>query len=375
MWGLPSFALKYISPSIGSATTYLTIALAGAYFILSTNKKGIMWPFLILGLTYFTIAGLNYSGMGEDFILMGEGDREYFMNFLKFVLIVIFLAPLARQTKIKELFIILIFGALSVVLHSTIFTEIDVHFGRSYGRFSGFYLNPNDAATICLAGFALSYGIKNSKLKLLGQLIFSFAGLLTLSRTFFAIWVLINLLGFIQNKKNFYAPAIGIGALVLILSFGGEELGLQTSRFEALSSIFDSKQEVRTKTIGHDSRDETWATYYDIIMEKPFFGNGYKKLQGGYFHLYAGVHNTYLMVIGESGVIPFLILISIIGSLIFNGFLQFKIKPEFSFLSIAIAIALLVSHNYFERFPDIFLSLFLYSKIVEKIQQERSILK
>ncbi|TAI48575.1 O-antigen ligase family protein [Flagellimonas allohymeniacidonis] len=366
LWGFPTFALFYISPAMGSATSYLTIALAMVYYILNKDKKGLMWPFIILGLTYYTLAGLNYTGVS---------DREFFTNFIKFILIVVCCADLARKTTLNEIYVILIFGALSVVCHSVFFANIDAHFGSNYGRFSGFYLNPNYAAIICLSGFSISYGIKNSKLKLLGQLVFSFAGLLTLSRYFFSIWILMNLLGMVKSKKNMVTPAIGVAVLVLILTFGGEGLKLNTSRFEALNSLFDSEEQVHTETINRDSRADTWATYYDIILDKPFLGNGYRKLQGRHFGLWAGVHNTYLMVIGEAGIIPFLVLIWIIGTLFIKGVFYYNSEPEYFFLNIVVVTSLLVGHTYFEKFSNIFFTLFLYARLIEFKRNESGVQK
>ena len=194
MWGVPTFALNYINPTLGAITSYLTIALALLYYILHPYKKEFMWPFIILGITYYSIAGLNYT---DNYMM-----QDYFPNFIKFILIVICLAEIARKTTLKELYIILIFGALSIVFHAMFFSSVDAHFGSTYGRYSGFYLNPNYASIMCLFGFAISYSIKNQKLKLLGQLVFSFAGLLTLSRAFIAIWLLMNLMGVYKDQKK-----------------------------------------------------------------------------------------------------------------------------------------------------------------------------
>ncbi|TXN35973.1 hypothetical protein FVB32_15545 [Flagellimonas hymeniacidonis] len=361
LWGFPTFALFYISPALGSATSYLTLLLLMVYYVLLKEKKGVMIPFILLGLGYYLLSGLNYTE---------PSSREFFVNFIKFIIVVICGSELARNTTSKEMYVILIFGTLSVVFHSVFFPTVDAHFGSTFGRFSGFYLNPNYAAIMCLCGFGLSFGIKETKLRLIGQLVFSFAGLLTLSRYFISIWVLMNVLGIIHSKKNLITPVIGGGLLVLVLVIGGSSLKLNVSRFEALQSIFDSEVEVKTKTINRDTRMDTWSTYYDVIFDKPFLGNGYRKLQGGYFGLYAGVHNTYLMVIGEAGIIPFLILLWIIGYLVLMSVLDYQSKPHYFFLNIAVATSLLVGHTYFEKFSNIFFTLFLYARLIEYKQNK-----
>ena len=303
---IPTFTLFYIDPKLGSIMSYLSLALMILYYFLVEQKGKPILPFIILGLSYYIIAGLGYIGDELD-------TKNYFINFAKFILIIICGSEILKNTKLKDIYIILIFGSLSIICHAMFFPTIDVIFGDSYGRFSGFYLNPNTAAVISLAGFSLSFGINNVKLKLIGQLIFSLAGILTLSRYFIATWVLLNLISVILNKKNLIVPLISVLVLIFIISFSSSSFKLNTSRFEALQSIFSKTEKVHTKTITNDSRTETWGQYYDIILNKPLFGNGYKKLQGGSEGLrIAGVHNTYLRVFGEAGIFPFLILIWII---------------------------------------------------------------
>ncbi len=365
LWGFPTFALFYINPTVGSATSYLTILLLGAYFTLDKEKISLrqIIPFLLLGISYYLIAGLNYEELDT---------KTFFMNFLKFILVVIFGAKIALKTSVKDIYIFLILGALSVVCHSIFFPSIDAHFGSTFGRFSGFYLNPNLAALICLTGFALSFGINNTKLKLSGQLVFTFAGLLTLSRSFFVLLILMNLVSIINSKKNLVVPAIGAGVLILILAVGGTVLKLNTSRFEALESLFDKNAAVKTNTITSDSRNDTWATYTDVILDKPFVGNGYRKLQGGYFGLYAGVHNTYLLVLGEAGIIPFLVLMWIAAYLMLKGLKYFKTHLHFFLLAFVIVFSLLVGHTYFEKFSNIFLSVFLYINFLN-LERKKSV--
>lgn len=353
VWNIPSYALFYMSPSMGNIFSLMTFGLLIAFFVFSKNKKKPLLPFLILGILYFSISGLNYT----DF----EPIKYYFFDFIKLLIVIIIGAEVARVTKLEELYIIFMLGAFSIIIHAIFFPNIDVIYGENYGRFSGFYLNPNLAGTISLIGFSLSYGISNKKLKILGQLIFSLAGIFTLSRTFILIWVLIILYSAIRERKNLWAPILGAGVIILILSVGG--LKLNKDRFSALQSIF-SDDKIQSKTITNDSRTGTWANFYDVILDHPFIGNGYGKLQGGYFGQAVGVHNTYLMVLGESGVIPFLILIWIILYLLIKSFKYRKQYLYYFLVAISISTYLLVSHTYFRQYSILFMSMFLYIKLI-----------
>lgn len=287
--------------------------------------------------------------------------EDYLVYFIKFLIVVVCSTELAKDSSIEEIFIVSIFGAFSIVLHATVFPNIDAHFGENYGRFSGFYLNPNYAAIICLVGFSLSYGIKNTKLKLIGQVVFTFAGILTMSRFFISIWAVINIVAAIMSRKNLIAPVIGAVVLTFILVSGA--IKLHASRLEALQSIFSS-EEVKTETMNHDSRADTWALYTDAVMDKPFFGNGYRKLQGRGLGVTTGVHNLYLLVLGEAGIIAFAFLMWIVLFLFIKSIKYYRTHFYYIFLTVTIATSFLVGHTYFEKYSTIFVSIFLYLKLL-----------
>jgi len=350
LWNFPGFLLSKFNSTLGSATSYLTVLLLLLYFFLN-KKNQVIWPFLILGLFYFTIAGLNYTN-----------DLYFFyIDFVKYIIVVICGVEVARRTSIKELFLFLMIGALSVIINSVFYPD-------NYGRYSGFYLNPNAAAAICIVGFSLSYAIKINMLKLIGQFIFTLAGFMTFSRHFILMWIVVNIISIFASRKNLVG--IGLGALVIIILFTtSTALHLNTVRFAALKSIFSSEY-VQTGTIEKDSRTKTWAKHYEEILNSPLIGSGYNRLQGypgnGGFGIKEGVHNTFLMVIGEAGIIPFLIILWIYGEMILKGIYQFKFHPEYFLIAISLFSSLLVSHNYFKPYFLLFLSFYLFIKLEEK---------
>lgn len=321
-------------------------------FFVKDYRKPLL-AFIFLGITYYTIGGINYSE---------PSSQEYFINFIKFIIVVFCSTEIAKDSKIEEIYITLIFGALSIIIHALVFPNTDAYFGETYGRFSGFYLNPNYAAIIALVGFSFSFGIKNSKLKLIGQLVFSFAGILTLSRYFILIWFIINVIASISSKKNLVAPVLGAIVLSFVLLSGA--IKLHADRFEALQSIF-SDEEVKTETINHDSRQDTWATFTEVILEKPFFGNGYRQLQGGNPDIRVGVHNTYLLVVGEAGIIPLAFLMWIVSFVMLKSLQYFKQNIYYIFLAIVIATSFLVSHTFFIKFSNIFILIYLYLNLLD----------
>ena len=350
---LPSYLSAYFDPRYGSLASYATSGFLVVFFFLARPKHRLVFPFILLGILYFTISSFNFSQ---------EFETEYLKDFLRYMIVAVCAGEVLIRTSRKELFFAFFIGALSVILNAFIFKTAQANFAAEYGRYSGFYLNPNYAGIVCLAGYALSFAMKNRKLKLLGFFVFTLAGLVTLSRTFVVIWLIINFAAIYNNRKN--AMTLGIGGIILIIvfSFSGM-LTLNTSRFTALKSIFSSEQ-TQTTTITAGGRGATWSYYYDMIMENPLIGNGYRKLQsqkyGG-----RGVHNSYLMVVGESGFLPFLIMVGIYMYLLLITFKHFKEFPEYFYLTIVVVLAMAVSHSFFVVFLNVLISIFVYVRIRE----------
>ncbi|CAN0573482.1 unnamed protein product, partial [Ectocarpus sp. 12 AP-2014] len=233
-------------------------------------------------------------------------------------------------------------------------------YGLVVGRFSGFFLNPNTAGIVCLLGMAISFTLKSPYWRILGQLTFTLAGILTLSRTFIVIWIFINLLAIYKDRKNLLVPMVGAMALIVMITFTDRKL-FAADRFDALIAFFGDGQ-VQTKTVNNDSRSQTWALYYDLVFEKPIIGNGYKSFQIKN-NKYPGAHNTYLMIIGESGVVPFLLFTSIFLYLLKYSLLHFKKEPSLLYALLVVSLNLMVSHTFFSNYQSIALSVFIFLRI------------
>lgn len=358
---MPSYLLAYFGSTLGSFSSYASSLLMVAYYFLSREKHELLFPFILLGILYYTLSGLNFSELDPEW---------FFKDFIRFMIVVVCAVDLLHKTNNKDIYLILLIGGLSIIINAVVFPLANANFYPTYGRFSGFYLNPNFAGSICLVGYALSYSMSNKWLRLGGQLIFTLAGILTFSRSFIVIWLLINLIAIYHNRKNVIAPAIG--ALVLVLLFAVSSfLTLNTARFSALQSIF-SDEKVHSNTIQKDSRTGTWALYTDIIFDKPFFGNGYEYMQKKHPGL-PGVHNSFLMVIGEAGIFPFLLIVGIYLFLLIKSYSVFRSNPEYFYLSCVLTISLMVGHGYFSNYYNVLVSMFVFIQI-KKISASSSVI-
>ncbi|MBT8271885.1 MAG: O-antigen ligase family protein, partial [Bacteroidia bacterium] len=240
-----------------------------------------------------------------------------------------------------------------------------------YGRYSGFYLNPNAAGFICLTGYCLSFYLKQERIKYFALALFSFAGFLTFSRYFILIWLVVTLVSVFIKRKNLIVFGIGVSSIIVLISLSAI-LQLNTERYAAIDEILNNQFDKGLTIFMTDSRQENWSEYYDQILDHPFFGTGYQKLMG-YDGRKQGVHNAYLLTIGEAGLIPFLILIFIFFRLFKTGFLRISEVPHYFLMTVAISSYFLTSHNFYDYFPGLFILLLIYIKLHEEhVELEKS---
>ncbi|WP_298896303.1 O-antigen ligase family protein [uncultured Psychroserpens sp.] len=340
LWEISSFSLEVFGETAGSYTSHLANILLIGYYFLSKKRK-LLFPFLILGLLYFMISGL-----------VEVPDAKAFINeFIKYLILIVGGAEIARDTGLKDLCFILLIGSLSILVHSLFFVD-------GYGRYSGFYLDPNAAAFVSLIGYCLTYKLQNRQLRLILLFAFTFTGVITFSRFFLIMWLFISILSVFSNRKNAQGLLIGFGALLLLVSVAAI-LQVNTARFSIIESLFES--EIQTTAFTEDSRTKQWTSYLDDIYDNPIFGNGYKSFMGSSGR--QGVHNTYLMVIGESGIVPFLLLIAIYVSMFFKSLPFFKSEIHLTLMAISLVGMLMVIHNYFSNDFLIFISMWLLVKL------------
>lgn len=345
---LPSYCLAKASASLGQVLSYSTFLLIIVYYIFSEKKKLII-PFIAFGVLFFLIS----------ILVSAENNQTYLVTLIKYFIIIIMGAAVVNDMTKEEMYIVLLLGCLSII-HESLFIE------GIGGRYRGFYLNPNAAGYACILGYCLSFSIDNKKLKIIGQVLFSIAGFMTFSRTFLLIWVLINLISLLISYKNIYKLGFGVVLFTLFLSFG-TELNLNAKRLNAFSGIVEGKVNDDLKD---DSREDTWAIYYDKVLNNPLFGNGYYSFSGeisgppnNRFTIRNGVHNTFLMIIGEAGFFVLMYFLWIYGTFMLNGLKLFGENPIIFLVAFSLFLYMLTSHNYFENNLVLFVSLWLYIQV------------
>ena len=345
---LPGFFLVKSSATLGQFFSYSLFLLITVYYFFSEKRKLVL-PFIVLGGLFFVIS----------IMVSTQNSDTYLVTLLKYFIFIIMGAMVVKDTTKEEIYIVLLLGGLSI-LYEFMFIE------GIGGRYMGVYLNPNSAGYACILGYSLSYSIENKKLKFIGQLLFSIAGFVTFSRTFLIIWLLINLISILISYKNVYKVIVGVVLFALFLSMG-DKFDVSARRLSAFSGILEGRVNDDLKS---ESREKTWAHYYDKILTKPIFGNGYQSFSGeivgredSKFTARVGVHNTFLMIIGEAGFFVLLCFVWIHGAFLVNGVKTFGQSPLIFFVSFSLIMYMLTNHNYFENNLELFVSLWLYFQI------------
>jgi len=346
---LPSTALNYVHPVVGSLLSYLSFALIILYYLLIGKTKLNVWM-IAIGLIYFMLSGLQiFKGNSNDYIVI----------LLKYLVVVGMGYEVIKRTTKEDLFILLTIGASSIFMQAFFFPD-------DYGRYSGFFINPNAAGFICSSTYALSFGIKNKKLKLIGQGIALLCGLLTFSRTFILIIILISMLSLVISIKNI--RVFGVGFLILLLLVVvGEFLKIENPRYLLLKQYVTGTTVSTTQyNVSEDSRAETWARFYEHIYQKPFFGNGFGAFQKGGFWVHGGAHNTFLLIFGEAGVIPFLMIVGMYISFFYKSIMNFRAHPNLLMQTFALVLFLMAAHNYFILYYILFISMWIQYNLTPK---------
>ena len=347
---LPSISLVVFGGGIGSMMSYLTILFLTLYYFFG-KKTQPNWWLIIISILFFMIGGFQFIGLTSDFIL----------DTIKYFIYLICAYEMVKNISAIEYNFFLLIGAITIILEAVLYTS-------DYGRYSGFYIKPNEAGFICITGYATTYGLKNISTKLIGQFIFTLAGLLTFSRTFIVIWLLINVISLKISIKNI--KVFGLGFLIIgTLFFIDEVVGLNNPRFEQLKSMVNNEG-VDTEELSEDSREDTWAKFYDKILDSPFIGSGYGSFTGKEGHE-KGVHNSFLAVIGEAGIIPFVLFVIYIGYLIVMSIVYFNKKPNLIMQIIALSLFLMANHNFFTFYYVSFAAMWIQYQIeVAKNEEE-----
>lgn len=204
-------------------------------------------------------------------------------------------------------------------------------------RFSGTYTDPTLAGGMACytVGLALVFldGNRYRKFATLALILGSAAAIMTFSRT--AILTLGGLLLFfgissVSSSRSRQETVIKVFTIALV--GGACVLFILTAEFfffEEDPSVFSRLLWIRTFGVDFEgtisTRSTLWSLGWSKVMESPLFGHGLWQihhLEGGprcRMGTVCGSHNSFLVLWGEAGIIPFLLFVLFIGSLLWKA--------------------------------------------------------
>ncbi len=358
---IPSIVQETQSIAISSPISYFTFFLLSVLIVTNKTKfpKQILFLAGIASLYYFIGAFQNEVSL-----------KILLLEYFKFLLYLFGLFISLRYINHSTIILLLLAGAITILLDSLYFRFNDfqgIGFVSQYGRYSGFYLNPNSASVVCSIGYALTI-VKINRWKTLA-VVFTFMGFLTLSKTFMLVWILITIIYLFLNRKYIVKTIfIVVCAAYALITFSGA-LNLETNRLRLLTGMFSGSLD--TGVVNHDGRQDLWSNFYERIANSPIIGNGYSGFMTTVEGTDLGVHNTFLLILGESGFLPFLLFLALFIWLLKRTFTSYINKTDNFLLTLVLITTLLVSHVFF----SLGIQIFLFSFIIYKITQEEGYIK
>ena len=304
----------------------LLLSIAAAALLLDTAVLGIRgsgrWLLGALG-TYLVIGTVveTASGNGSDFSVAGG------------LLITIGLAVIgmasgaaAEEIGITERALALAVGPLALGALSVYFSPMipglyrRVSVDLDQDRLSGVWGNPNEAALMGCYALALLLALPKPRRLPLVPVVLQVALLgaivLTFSRGGIVGAVLLLILAAVSGAAlktgrrlriwALVAPAAWASALLWGVVGGGEgSVALRSSQARRLQDLTDIARFGEMEDDKTGSRLALGAIGLEMWLESPFVGNGLGQMQemkraGG-----LGAHNTFLVLLGEAGVVPF----------------------------------------------------------------------
>ncbi|MEM1002496.1 MAG: O-antigen ligase family protein, partial [Bacteroidota bacterium] len=342
---IPGFTLVYINSTLSSILSYLSYGLI-LVFVFLHGKSGNCSELLWVGALYFLIGIL----VSQEYMI---DAYSFYVQVIKYFIIVWGGYEVMKCTTPKELRVFMMIGAFSILGNIFLFNDPEA----DYGRYSGFYLDPNNGGLICLIGLSLTFSVIQRP-SFLSKPTFTALGLFTFSRTFMLSWLLVNLLSVRLNLSNVKILIIGFFGLLLLIQFN-DFLPVKSQRLDQLGAMITGQQQ-RTGGLEKDSREETWSKYYNALMDRPIFGNGYYSfMKNGVARIDLGVHNFYMYLWGESGIFTLSVFLGFLTKLFVRSIKQFQAKPYLLMMLIAMALFLMTNHNFMTNDYSIFLIMWI----------------
>ena len=370
--GMFNYMFDIVAPLSPIILVLSVIIIARLVYKNYEKESLLFWSFTAFYLIYLYISSISYL-LYNDLIFSGNNFLITVRGYLSSIIILLSFYKLttwalANQdfySLLSRMYIFLLLG-VAVIFFSSV---IGFNIGLDMDRASGFFANPNTAAGFILYCLCLTLCFAISEKKIFGFMYlllvpalfytmfitFSKAGLITFPIVVFAFlgMCLLRYRKLLKSKRKIFIWLF----LSLILA-----IGVMSYYFSAIVDQLSWGQFLRLqRTLAFLSGEFTEATTserstlfnigFQLIGEHPILGNGLTS-----FHAYdipvngkhIGVHNTFLLILGESGILPFIMYSVLILILIIKSWRLKNLAISFLFVSIMLVYVINIAgtgHN------------------------------
>lgn len=347
----------------------VSLLILGAAVILIFFRGRYAWSLPFALLTSAIVSYLLFGTAFHDPVQSSEPASKYYRAYGGALLIlwglVGYVASLAAGPGLVRFLIfirnIFLVSAASVWMSPALYQlYVNLPFSAQQ-RMGGFFGNPNEAAMVSVLAVALTLALP------FGSRIFQTAALamaciavfMTFSKTGIICLIFVLVWHLVRNTKGYWRAMLFVCALValavvqnpnIIIEAVAEHPALeldstQKSRLLAIERILGGQIDERTTT----NRTILWEITVDDALEDFPLGRGLGSghhIVGGLFELgvWQGAHNTFLMMLRESGVLPLLLLVAAMGATVLASFRYARWSIELTCLFVLL-IDMMATHG------------------------------
>lgn len=327
---------------IGINQLYSPVLLLASLLILSlayfrrlpfSQELAIYFAALIFYLIFGAAILIFTSENAEQLSNLSSLIKRYFTASLV-ILAAFFGTLIAYEKQLNPMKIVLILAAMaSVFVPFGAMLNMSGNIVVDSQRGAGLFGNPNEAGIIAAVGFALTHIVVSHRiLKVLFSVFFVTMAMLTFSKTSLVMILLIYVIQSLFNGRFSIGIARTLIAMItIILSLAlfkqdivGQFDGQQAKRVEQVINIILLQSSSETV---ESSRGYLWRQGLEIIEDRPLTGSGLGALhsmQGAAVSVNnkvaQGVHNSYLLKLGDAGVVALVLFLSFLVVVSYRAF-------------------------------------------------------
>lgn len=365
--GIFNYAFQIVAPLSPIILVLSAVIIISLVYQNYEGESILFWFFVLFYILYLYFATLSYI-LYEEHIYSGNKYLLTLRGYLSSIIILLCFYKLTTWSLyhiqfysfLNRLYIFTLLGVGIIFISS--FTGFNL--GLDTERAGGLFANPNNASRLILYCTCLTLCFTVSERKKYGSLylilipILFYAVFVTFSKAGLITFPLLILffLGFcLVRYKKLYRPKRKI-FVCLFFAFIFSVVGISiyfTSIVEQLSwgqvlrlqrTLAFLSGEISEATTSE--RSTLFRIGFELIAEHPLIGNGLTS-----FHAYdipvngkhIGVHNTFFLILGESGIIPFILYIVLMLIVLVKAWKLKNLAMSFLFLSILLVYILNVA--------------------------------